>query len=89
MEYYDTGVEQMQKDMSLNYLGANLLDIMGYRTSYTNYLLNLETEIPVMNAVGYQTKDDVWHGWEEENNLINEYKIVQYYETFDRNDTEY
>ena len=42
-----------------------------------------------MNAVGYQTKDDVWHGWEEENNLINEYKIVQYYETFDRNDTEY
>ena len=86
---YDTGVEQMQKDMSLNYLGANLLDIMGYRTSYTNYLLNLETEIPVMNAVGYQTKDDVWHGWEEENNLINEYKIVQYYETFDRNDTEY
>lgn len=86
---YDTGIEQMQKDMSLNYLGANLLDIMGYRTSYTNYLLNLETEIPVMNAVGYQTKDDVWHGWEEENNLINEYKIVQYYETFDRNDTEY
>lgn len=86
---YDTGVKQVQKDMSLNYLGANLLDVMGYRTTYTNYLLNLEKEIPIMNLVGYRTKDDVWHSWDEENALADDYKKVQYYEMLGRKNNEY
>ena len=86
---YDTGVKQVQKDMSLNYLGANLLDVIGYRTTYTNYLLNLEKEIPIMNLVGYRTKDDVWHSWDEGNALVDDYKKVQYYEMLGRKNNEY
>ena len=86
---YDTGVTQVQKDMSLNYLGANLLDVMGYRTTYTNYLLDLEKEIPIMNLVGYRTKDAVWHSWDEGNSLAEDYKKVQYYEMLGRKNDEY
>lgn len=86
---YDTGMEQIEKDMSLNYLGANLLDVMGYRTTYTNYLLNLELEIPIMNVVGYRTKDDIWHSWDESNPFLEEYKKVQYYELLGRTNDEY
>lgn len=86
---YDTGVNQVEKDMSLNYLGANLLDVIGYRSTYTNYLLNLEKEIPIMNVVGYQTNDEVWHSWNESNTFVDDYKKVQYYEMFGRKRDEY
>ena len=86
---YDTGIKQVEKDMSLNYLGANLLDVMGYRTTYTNFLLDMEKEIPIMNVAGYRTKDDVWHSWEEPNVYVENYKKVQYYEMFGRKNNEY
>ena len=86
---YDTGIKQVEKDMSLNYLGANLLDVMGYRTTYTNFLLDMEKEIPIMNVAGYRTKDDVWHSWEESNVYVENYKKVQYYEMFGRKNNEY
>lgn len=68
--------------MSINYLGATLMDVAGYHTTYTNYLLDLQRKIPVVNACGYQTSDGQWHSLEEENADLDEYKIVQYYEIF-------
>ena len=42
-----------------------------------------------MNLVGYRTKDDVWHSWDEENALVDDYKKVQYYEMLGRKNNEY
>lgn len=81
---YDLGIGQIDKDMSLNYLMANLLDSVGYKTSYTEYLLDLQKKIPIVNAIGYMTQDGVWHSHEEQNEALQDYKIVQYYELFDK-----
>lgn len=80
---YDLGVEQKEIDMSINYLGANLLDLIGLHTAYTDFLLKLEETIPVINSVGYQTSDGKWHQLNEENELLTEYEFLQYYELFD------
>lgn len=80
---YDLGVEQKEIDMSINYLGANLLDLIGLHTDYTDFLLKLEETIPVINSVGYQTSDGKWHQLNEENELLTQYKFLQYYELFD------
>ena len=79
---FDTGIEQSEENMSINYLGATLMYVAGYHTTYTNYLLDLQRKIPVVNACGYQTSDGQWHSLEEENADLDEYKIVQYYEIF-------
>lgn len=79
---YDTGYTKSDVDMSINYLGANLLEVAGYGTPYTRYLLDLQKEIPVINSIGYQTSDRQWHSLDEKNAALNEYKIVQYYELF-------
>lgn len=68
------------KDMSINYLGVDLLDILGIRTDYSDYLLELQKQIPVVNAIGYRTADGTWNGIEIENDFLRDYKIVQYYE---------
>ena len=79
-----TGYVQVDTDMSINYLGAHIMRIAGLNTDYSRYLLNLENSIPVINSVGYQTSDGVWHELSEENELITGYEIIQYYELFDR-----
>ena len=79
---FDMQVHNRDCDMSINYLGANLLDLLGIHTEYTDYLLDLQKEIPIINQVGYQTVDGVWHELWEENDKINEYRIVQYHQLF-------
>ncbi len=81
---YDTGFEQTDMDLSLNYLGANILKIVGKQTAYSKYLLDLEEQLPVINTVGYQDNQGVWHLHSETNELIEEYEAVQYYELFRR-----
>lgn len=81
---FDLGTEKMEFDMSINYLGANLLNLIGIDTDYTNFLLELEQTIPVINSVGYQTGDGKWHSLKEENELITQYQFLQYYELFDK-----
>ena len=81
---YDTGFEQTDMDLSLNYLGANILKIVGKQTAYSKYLLDLEEQLPVINTVGYQDNQGVWHLHSETNELIEEYEAIQYYELFRR-----
>jgi phosphoglycerol transferase MdoB-like AlkP superfamily enzyme len=81
---YDTGIQPQEKDMSINYLGMNLMQLAGISTEYSNYLLDMQSYIPVINVVGYQTADGVWHSSDEENDKINEYKLLQYYEMFEQ-----
>ena len=81
---YDFDLGNENKDMSINYLGANLLKIAGIHSEYMEYLLDLEKEIPIINQAGYQTADEKWHDISEENDKLNEYKALQYYELFER-----
>ncbi len=74
----------LSKDLSLNYLGANVLDLAGIRTPFTAYLLDLEKHLPVINAVGYQDECGTWHRLEEKNENVDEYQKVGYYMMFDR-----
>lgn len=84
---YDTKYQGKTMDTSANYLGALLLENAGLpQTAYTNFLLNMQKEVPVYNAFGYQTKNGSWHSFEEETEVskwIQDYKILQYYTMFD------
>lgn len=80
---YDLGIEQSEFDMSINYLGVNLLNLIGLHTDYTDFLSKLEETIPVINSMGYQTNDGKWHQLNEENELLTQYEFLQYYELFD------
>lgn len=77
---YDTGIRQVHKDLSLNYLAANLLEVLGIETPCTDYLLDLETAIPIVNTEGYQTDDGQWHDLSESNDRLEQYRRIQYYE---------
>ena len=77
---YDMGEEKQEVDMSINYLGANLMNLMGIRTSYSEYLLDMQKELPVITAFGYKDSEGDWHNIDEKNDKINEYLCVQFYE---------
>ena len=81
---FDMQIKMEEKDMSVNYLAANLLNTLGIHTEYSSWLLDLEKEIPVINQIGYQTVDGMWHSTKENNKLISEYRILQYYQLFDK-----
>ncbi|SEL97756.1 Phosphoglycerol transferase MdoB [Butyrivibrio sp. ob235] len=80
---YDTGTKKIEKDISINYLGENLLQYTGIDNEYLRYLRGLEKDIPVINALGYKTADGNWHSLDEENDQLEKYRMVQYYELFD------
>lgn len=68
--------EATQRDTSLNYLAADVLRIAGVETSaYQNFLLELESEFPVISAM--QNPD-----WKD--GLINQYRKLQYYQLFEK-----
>ncbi len=83
---YDIGNHKKDiVDMSTNYLGADLLDVLSIHTNYTDYLLDLQIELPVVNPYGYFTSEGAWYDNSEENGKIKEYNCVQYYELFEKN----
>ncbi len=74
---------------SLNYLSGHLLDAAGLELSpYHRYLMDLEKDIPAMNARGYYSKEKQQfipydEAPEKEAELLNEYNILQYNNLFD------
>ncbi|MBQ5950886.1 MAG: LTA synthase family protein [Lachnospiraceae bacterium] len=79
---------QKMMDMSLNYLGAQILEMAGVETDYGNYLEELQKEIPVVNSVGFQTADGIWHDFSQTNENLLTYEKMQYYQMFDRRQQE-
>lgn len=77
---YDTGIHNVDKNVSLNYLAANLLEVLGVETEYTKYLLDLEEDIPIINTEGYMTSDGDWKELSENNDRLEQYRQLQYYE---------
>lgn len=55
--------------------------------NHEGYVVESVAEVveSVLNACGYQTSDGQWHGLEEKNVDLDEYKIIQYYEIFKKN----
>lgn len=80
---YDTEIQNIKKDMSLNYLGANILELAGINNTYAEYLLDLQEKIPVINSKGYQTIEGEWFNINEPNTLMDQYRNIQYYLLFD------
>lgn len=81
---YEMETKSVQQDMSLNYLGANLMNLIGIHTAYSEYLLDLQQNIPIINLAGYKTDTGVWNNLLQDNDLLDAYRCVQYYELFDQ-----
>lgn len=70
--------EAVNVNTSANYLAANVLKVAGVPTDeYQNFLLQLETEFPIVSAVRTESTEDA----DEE--LLEKYKKLQYYMLFD------
>ena len=70
--------EAVNVNTSANYLAANVLKAAGVPTDeYQNFLLQLETEFPIVSAVRTESAEDA----DEE--LLEKYKKLQYYMLFD------
>lgn len=75
-------------DLSLNYLGVNLLRMVGVPLDgYYSFLLVTEQVLPVVNLNGYLDSDGVWRWHREESVSLEDYSnlaIVQYDNVFNR-----
>lgn len=81
---YEMGIENVTQDTSLNYLGINILEMAGISSPYSQFLTGMQKEVPVINVQGYQTSDKVWHSFNEENEMVQRYRRIQYYMLFDQ-----
>lgn len=81
---YDIGIDSVEKNTSVNYLGASLLALAGYQTPYFALIHEMERDIPIINAKGYVTGDQTWHSLDENNQFIDQYRLVQYYNLFEK-----
>lgn len=67
-----------QQNTSLNYLSAEVLKAAGVPTdAYQNFLLDLQKSYPVMSAAGRTDASDA------DENMLNTYKKLQYYNLFE------
>lgn len=76
-------IEEAKKDVSANSLSLILKEAAGIEfNDYNKFISIFNQTIPIINANGYMDTNNVWHEIDEDNEyseLINEYRIVQYY----------
>lgn len=71
-------------DISMNYLGALLLDTIGIEGSaYFNYLLEQMRDYPIITINGYQDKSGNVFEWSGTREEFLEYRVLQYNYLFD------
>ncbi len=76
--------EQQIPLTSLNYLGGYLMDVAGLpRSPYQQYLKQLESDIPALNAFTYQSFSGEFHSYDKaidrEAELLQTYRFLQYH----------
>lgn len=80
-------IEEEERDMSANYLGAYVLKTAGVGlTGYQKYLLELMEKVPVITQNGYIGQDGVVRELDEKSEyseLLREYAKIQYNYLFD------
>lgn len=84
---YDIKEQEIER-ISLNYLSALVLKTAGLKmSSFMQYLLELHEKLPSISASGYYDNKGVLHEYSEDDaeyqELLEEYKIVQYHYLFD------
>lgn len=83
---YDLALPE-STDISANYLSSLLLETAGISLPpYNQFLLQLQEQIPVINANGYRGSDGVWYELNKTNpysDALNDYRILQYNNLFD------
>lgn len=71
--------EGTNRDTSLNYLGANVLDLADVpKSDYQNFLLELQKDYPVISALRIESS-----GKKPNEQMLEDYHILQYYHMFD------
>ena len=80
MIWSNYGLEHAYYDgISPNYLGSILMEAAGIPlTAYQTYLMELMESFPVVNGNVYQDSEGVFHSYEEDDGLLNDYMILQY-----------
>ena len=82
--------EATGKDTSVNYLAANVLKAAGVPTNdYQSFLLKLQEEYPIISAVRTDKTADKTLGSKNkqaDSDMLNDYKLLQYYRLFDWED---
>lgn len=86
---YDLNIEEEDLQFtSANYLGMHLLKMIGAPlTPWYQYLEQLEEEMPVVSAIGYEDKDGKLHPMDDaamEYPAMKKYQNMQYYYFYDR-----
>lgn len=83
--------EELQEELSANYLGVMVLDAAGIELPpYYQYLNELKEEIPVINVNGYMDKNRKHYSFFEDTHYsenIAAYEIMQYNHLFDIKNT--
>lgn len=65
--------------VSANYLSGILLENAGVPlTGYQKYLMKLMEQLPVINGNVYRDSQGIFHSYDEDETLLNEYQILQY-----------
>ena len=81
--------EKEGNDISTNYLCTMLYEYAGIdTTNYVEFLKDFNEKVPVFTSKGYKDKDEKIYEVDDESqymDMINEYKILQYYYMFDNN----
>ena len=78
--------EQRDIDISLNYLGVLLMDVVGLEMSdYFSFLKEQMQEYPIITVNGYVDADGVIHEWSGKKSEMKEYRMLQYNYLFDKN----
>ena len=78
--------QQRDMDISLNYLGVLLMDVVGLEMSdYFSFLKEQMQEYPIITVNGYVDGNGAIHEWSGEKNEMPEYRMLQYNYLFDKN----
>lgn len=79
--------EEDNVELSTNFFSAYVLDRLGMpKSAFQNFLLDVRSEVPVMNSKGYRGNDGNWYYYNDEteySEILKLYKDIEYYDLFD------
>ena len=75
-------------NISLNYLGCELMDVCGLpKSDYMNFLEEQRENLPIITSFGYMDGDGNWHkkssSADDDTEEMKKYRYLQYYRMFD------
>lgn len=86
---FDIAKETITDGISMNYLSSYIMDKIGIKlTKYQQYLLDLHTDVPIMNSLGYFGENGNFYEYDDKKSpyyeRLEEYRNVQYNNMHDK-----